>query len=177
MRKPAYPLAAVLRFRERRRELARECLARELARHTAAVHALEAAERILTRRITERDEAEAELFTTAGPTTLRVAEIQRRASAVDALREHVERDRAEVTYREHELHAAQRAVAEAQVAVIEASRQVEAIEKHRERWRAALLRAGKRQEARLLSEISLNAFTRNSRSGPASSRSAHGGTP
>ena len=155
-----YPLTAVRRFRERLRTMAGERLAASLR----AMVAVEEAIREIRDRLTVTHEAQtraaARIFDVGdeGPVAMRRiqrehAEIEQRRLAIRELNQALEG-------RESELARARERVGEARVALTEAARAVEVLEKHHERWCQEQRRLRLKAEARRRGELSTALWVR-----------------
>jgi flagellar biosynthesis chaperone FliJ len=127
----AYRLKALLKIRGRARQDAEAELGRHQQLVTRAQNALEAAQRFAQKASDKVEEAKANLYTGEG---LTIALIQGREAFVQRLGIELDDAHEAVARCEDEVTDAQEGLRQANVALVAAKTQEEALLKHRERW-------------------------------------------
>lgn len=148
-----YPLAAVRRFRERQRDMAGEQLA-------VCLRSMAAVEEALARLHAEIDETHAEqtrasgrIFAAGEGGPVAVRGMQREQEEIEYRRQVLRDLKQAVEGRQSELKRARERVREARLALAEAARAVEVLEKHHERWRREQRRQRLRAEQKRRGEL------------------------
>ena len=165
MGNPRYRLQTVLELRERERDAAQEALAARIADEARERRTLAELEAELAAGEEELSARRDAIYAPEANGTLAVAAIERRRAEVKYL-EGVQQRRREGVRRQGEaVEAAVAAVAAAREALVAAAQELTAIEKHKQKWREALLAEERRKEEQLIGEIAAANFAAARREG------------
>ncbi|MEM7049980.1 MAG: hypothetical protein AAF604_09980 [Acidobacteriota bacterium] len=149
MKLPAYPLEALRRHREGRRDEARRALAAQVAAVAAASGRLQAAEELAERRRSSLGLAERDLFGSSPRRPRHAFWLAASSSGLACLRRQVDEAWSAAEGRRRELADEEQQLAQCQRRLAARAREVRAVEKHFEIWRRRRLRsfAGRENKA------------------------------
>ncbi|MEM6455487.1 MAG: hypothetical protein AAF772_10365 [Acidobacteriota bacterium] len=160
-----YPLAALKKHRERQVDEAKEALALRMRDHAQAEEEVTRQKQKLQSLIDWQEKARREAFEQACSGTFQIDTANQMTSAVDAIKYQIEAQHDVIKKAEQAVETAAQAVAQARTALNEATRAVEAVEKHYEKWKESIRLAKMREEEKRREEVATAAWVRQSLAG------------
>ena len=165
MKPPRYPLQAVVDQREALKEEAKRALAAAVQAAAREAQILREKEEAHAALVRDRETYSRHLYDPDASGTLPIPVIEKRTEGLRFLEERAREAFRSVEEQQKVLDRAERDVEQRRGALVEADRELKAVEKHHENWLADWKRETARQEQRQSEEITLARYARETSGG------------